>query len=1410
MSAPVPVPRALSPYKELGQWEEPLITFTPGTTPRESYFHPSQHGQSTNLHPDSRHEHRPRKLSTKKSDWEIAVELARENSLLDVEDLEAEHPLFREQVLATTFGEAQISSPSQQQHHYHYEFADKSAPWGNHHDAAPREQVRRETESKAEAVSKSMPQEQTSGPSSRQPVGGRNEGYSGHSQRICDDCDTFGQYRFWCNLCCLNLCSKCWDRTAAHRLGRLGPDNIPHEKTDHELAEKIKAVLEPNTTEAQQEALHKKDENTTWFGVVRDPMDEPVFQDYGRYANIMAEGSSGVRSSRYPSLVSFVGQTGAGKSTLIKALIELQYGGRRRFPTPVVGAVNQKVPTSGDVHLYSDPQSYYSTNPVLYADCEGLEGGESEPMGARAKLKEKAGSSRDMYDRRTGSFQKKLRKMHHSSQREITWATTAEKRSRQFAVTHLYPRLLYTFSDTVVFVLRNTKTFENVVGILIEWASAALETSSNQPVLPHTIIALNASENSLDPAEWDVRYATRSLMSSIEEVVARNPKFHHFAQFWRDRGKKIRTVEDLLLSYYSTVRVVRIPTVGRPNLINAQVAKLSSEINSANSVSQCNKRAVRMLLEADELQRYLQFAFDHFACNLDTPFDFVKASFTNNPIPLDFGGNILKLAINIMEVWENRLDGRAIFKELSVMVASCIMLDSARHKTKGSAETILRDHYMVHCDDAIDDFCARHWPCEYASRAGRCVNRRSGHNSKGHQLKNGKVIADGGYQSDFSADTFGDEWRSLIHNNLKHLLERLRDECKNSDSEEQAASDIHRNAVLAYGKSRGKTMVELSSCPLHVDEGEWSPPCLVAFKPPSAGVRILTLDGGGIRGVAELEILRLIEQALGGRIPIQAFFDLIVGTSAGGMIALGLGVENWTVENCIHQFYNLCGSAFTPRRFSSIPVLSQMIESHFNSKYETRPLQRALMNVYSDDYLFGSPTIIDSHPTKVAITAATAAGLKSVVLSNYNRVCGDEQKLEYLFQRPEKLDPELKIWEAARATSAAPTYFRNFTHEPSKQVYLDGGLYHNNPVAIGDCERKLLWPDVAHLLPDILLSVGSGCNPAMKTVKSTGRPRLGMVSSCKNLCRIAVNHIESSLDSERAWNKYLEVLAPPDAQRYRFRRLNVRLDGEPPKLDDVDAMKELQDTVRKQFRKTRRIRDVARHLIASSFFFEKEKFSPGDGGEASICTGFVQCRFAPRGQYTRDLGRILQESLSESHSPYFVVQELYRETEAQQVIVSEDVIEHMIRQGSFMMGQLKIPISSSFSTITISLSLDGHDATPISGFPRELGHEDSPRVIRSSLGGSSNRLRTPSQLHRRGTWSGPKPTTATEADRDEDAISHYSSPNYLVGDTTPEALRYMHQRLSTAAVEAPTKEVFEMDDTSTPVELSGSEVRADT
>lgn len=224
----------------------------------------------------------------------------------------------------------------------------------------------------------------------------------------------------------------------------------------------------------------------------------------------------------------------------------------------------------------------------------------------------------------------------------------------------------------------------------MDWAAAALEKSSNQPVLPHAIIVLNASENDIDPDLWDVHTSTSRLFESLSRTVFQNAKFKRYAQFWRERNRQIETVEQLLHSYYRSVNVVRVPTGGRPNLIQSQVAKLYSYIEVACGIARERKAELRMLLDADELQPYLQYAFDHFACDLDSPFDFVQASLTNSPIPLDFGGNILKLAINIMEEWTNAADGQIIFTELSYMVASCIMLESARSKIRGQSPTSLR------------------------------------------------------------------------------------------------------------------------------------------------------------------------------------------------------------------------------------------------------------------------------------------------------------------------------------------------------------------------------------------------------------------------------------------------------------------------------------------------------------------------------------------------------------------------------------------------------------------------------------------------------------------------------------------------------------------------------------------------
>jgi hypothetical protein len=114
-----------------------------------------------------------------------------------------------------------------------------------------------------------------------------------------------------------------------------------------------------------------------------------------------------------------------------------------------------------------------------------------------------------------------------------------------------------------------------------------------------------------------------------------------------------------------------------------QVGVLYNAIFTACIAARSHKWRRRMLLDVEDLQSYLDIAFSHFSGTLDFPFDFVQASFLNSPIPPDFGGNILKLAINIMDAWKHEADGQAIFQALSYMVASCIMIDSTRNNKRG-------------------------------------------------------------------------------------------------------------------------------------------------------------------------------------------------------------------------------------------------------------------------------------------------------------------------------------------------------------------------------------------------------------------------------------------------------------------------------------------------------------------------------------------------------------------------------------------------------------------------------------------------------------------------------------------------------------------------------------------------------
>jgi hypothetical protein len=122
------------------------------------------------------------------------------------------------------------------------------------------------------------------------------------------------------------------------------------------------------------------------------------------------------------------------------------------FPSPVVGAASHdQTATSEGVHLYSDPETYRTSLPILYADCEGLNAGEDPPIAVKSRAHKEPGST-------SGRIKRNI----PGVSRDVHWANAGPEQSRRdFAVRNLYPRLLYTFSDVIVFVLKNPRSVVN-------------------------------------------------------------------------------------------------------------------------------------------------------------------------------------------------------------------------------------------------------------------------------------------------------------------------------------------------------------------------------------------------------------------------------------------------------------------------------------------------------------------------------------------------------------------------------------------------------------------------------------------------------------------------------------------------------------------------------------------------------------------------------------------------------------------------------------------------------------------------------------------------------------------------------------------------------------------------------------
>jgi uncharacterized protein len=263
---------------------------------------------------------------------------------------------------------------------------------------------------------------------------------------------------------------------------------------------------------------------------------------------------------------------------------------------------------------------------------------------------------------------------------------------------------------------------------------------------------------------------------------------------------------------------------------------------------------------------------------------------------------------------------------------------------------------------------------------------------------------------------------------------------------------------------------------------------------PRDRFQVLSLDGGGILGIFTAALLAGLERDLGR--PILSHFDLVVGTSTGGIIAAGLGA-GMSAGEIANLYTSEMKTIFPgPRRLRPVRQLVR-------PKYRAGGLEVLLRRVFGDKILGESqvPLVIPSFDL------------------GENRV--------YLFKTPhhERLRRDWKVpfWQVAMATSAAPTFFPAFCLPVDHVRLIDGGVWANNPAVVGVAEAVSMFGQPLDSIR--VLSLGTTADPRARKRRLDNGGLLQWIRS-PNVVNVLLTG-----QSVGAFTQVQHLLAPGNAHR---------------------------------------------------------------------------------------------------------------------------------------------------------------------------------------------------------------------------------------------------------------------------------------
>ena len=294
---------------------------------------------------------------------------------------------------------------------------------------------------------------------------------------------------------------------------------------------------------------------------------------------------------------------------------------------------------------------------------------------------------------------------------------------------------------------------------------------------------------------------------------------------------------------------------------------------------------------------------------------------------------------------------------------------------------------------------------------------------------------------------------------------------------------------------------------------------------------ILSLDGGGIRGLIPARILEELESRT--EKPIHELFDLIVGTSTGGILATGLArpetgqAEGPCSARELVRLYSERGrEIFSRSLWKGVTSLGGLSDE----KYDATPLEGILYE------MLGGTELKDTVP--------------DIIVTSYDI----ETREPYLFKTSKARAGEQGrnhlLRHVARATSAAPTFFEAFLldetqwkgEKDNRRALVDGGVFANNPCMIGLSEALSSGTDMNEIL---LCAVGTGMND--RKIPYEDAKDWGPLGWAKPVISVMMDGMSDSADYHA---RRLLPESNGDSREQRYFRFDVRLKDA---LDDLDA-----------------------------------------------------------------------------------------------------------------------------------------------------------------------------------------------------------------------------------------------------------------